>query len=205
MTRPNQLSTLRILLTPIFVATFLSEKVCLQYASFGVFFLASVTDWYDGYIARRSGATTTWGKFLDPLADKVLILSALVALWMREYVRGWMIVAIATRDVLVTALRSYAIFTHSPIETMPLAKWKTGSQVAAVYFILAYHLLRVSEPRQEPAGTLMRWIEGVSLIDKLMTVVTIYTVLTGVIYVVENRGHVRGLASRFFRVFVPLN
>lgn len=205
MTRPNQLSALRILLTPVFVATFLSERASLQYASFGVFFLASLTDWYDGYVARRSGSVTVWGKFLDPLADKILIISALVALWLRQYVRGWMVLAIALRDVLVTVLRSYAMFTDRPIQTLPLAKWKTGSQVAAVYLIVLYHIARIADVREGPLAVIVGWVEATALIDKAMTFVTFYTVLTGVVYVVENRGHVRGLAARFFRVFVPLN
>jgi len=205
MTRPNQLSALRILLTPVFVATFLSERASLQYASFGVFFLASLTDWYDGYVARRSGSVTVWGKFLDPLADKILIISALVALWLRQYVRGWMVLAIALRDVLVTVLRSYAMFTDRPIQTLPLAKWKTGSQVATVYLIVLYHMAQIADVREGPLAVIVGWVEATALIDKAMTFVTFYTVLTGVVYVVENRGHVRGLAARFFRVFVPLN
>ena len=200
MTRPNQLSALRILLTPAFVATFLSENVSLQYASLGIFFLASLTDWYDGYIARRSGTVTLWGKFLDPLADKILIISALGALWVREYVRGWMVIAIAIRDVVVTALRSYAMFTDRPVNTMYLAKWKTTSQVVAVYVIVGYHLIKHSMTRG-----IVLWVERAQVIDKMMVVVTFYTVLTGLVYMVENRGHVRSLAVRFFRVIVPLN
>jgi|YelNatPaOPRAMG01_1025707.scaffolds.fasta_scaffold00009_94 CDP-diacylglycerol--glycerol-3-phosphate 3-phosphatidyltransferase len=205
MTKPNQLSTLRILLTPLFVTTFLSDRAGLQYVSFGVFFFASLTDWYDGYIARRSNAVSTWGKFLDPLADKVLILSALFALYVRGYVRGWMLFIIAARDVLVTGLRFYAMLAGRPMQTLPIAKWKTVSQVVAIYIALALHLAKTSARGEGLAARAVSWAQEVGFLDKIMAVVTFYTLATGIIYVVENRGHVRGLAVRFFRVFVPLN
>ncbi len=206
MSRPNQLSTLRILLTPAFLATFLSDSVGLQYASFGIFFLASITDWYDGYIARRSGAVTRWGVFLDPLADKVLMISAFTALWLRGYVRGWMVLAIAIRDVVVTGLRWYAMFTDRPVNTMYVAKFKTTTQIIAIYVILVYHLARL----KHASGTagfegLVAWIERTGAIDKMMVFVTLYTVLTGIIYLVENRSHVRNIVLSFYRAIVPLN
>ncbi|MDZ7374013.1 MAG: CDP-diacylglycerol--glycerol-3-phosphate 3-phosphatidyltransferase [candidate division KSB1 bacterium] len=205
MTRPNQLSTLRILLTPLFVSTFLSERVGLQCASFGVFFVASMTDWYDGYVARKSGSVSPWGKFLDPLADKILILSALLALYLRGYVRLWMVAAIAVRDVAITILRSYALLTERPVQTLPIAKWKTVSQVVAIYLALALHTLSLVGMQTSLARAVVGWSQEVDLVGKTMAFVAVYTVVTGVIYLIENRGHVRSLAVRFFRAFAPLN
>ncbi|MEJ2628695.1 MAG: CDP-alcohol phosphatidyltransferase family protein, partial [bacterium] len=73
---PNQLSIFRIVLTPLFVLLFLSENIILRYVSLGVFTIAVLTDWYDGYIARKYNNVSTGGKFLDPLADKILVITS---------------------------------------------------------------------------------------------------------------------------------
>jgi CDP-diacylglycerol---glycerol-3-phosphate 3-phosphatidyltransferase len=79
MTLPNQLTILRIFLTPVFVALFLSENVFLKQLSVPVYIVAALTDWYDGWFARKFGYMTKWGRFLDPLADKILTSSAFIA------------------------------------------------------------------------------------------------------------------------------
>ena len=76
MTLPNQLTILRIILTPIFLYLFLSEDPLLIQISIGVFIVAALTDWYDGWLARKFNYITDWGKFWDPLADKILTSAA---------------------------------------------------------------------------------------------------------------------------------
>ncbi|OYV87919.1 MAG: CDP-diacylglycerol--glycerol-3-phosphate 3-phosphatidyltransferase, partial [Ignavibacteriae bacterium 37-53-5] len=97
MTLPNQLTILRILLTPIFVALFISERLILKQVSVLVFAIAALTDWYDGWVARKLGKVTRWGIFLDPLADKVLTSAAFIAFAWLGLVQWWMVWVIVVR------------------------------------------------------------------------------------------------------------
>jgi len=203
MTLPNQLSILRIVLTPFFVITYLMDSLTFNYLSFFIFFVASMTDYYDGVIARKYGVVTLWGRFLDPLADKVLVSSALIVFALTNLVEVWMITVIIIRDVIITALRSYAMFKGKPIVTSYLAKAKTFSQMTIVYVIFVFVLAQ---------KTLIAKNQGLNLIEKLnswniiylcMLFITLLTLVSGVKYLVENRGHIRSIAVDFYRVFIP--
>lgn len=105
MILPNQLTVLRIILTPVFVYLFLMDDPVLKQISLGVFILAAITDWYDGWLARKFNYITAWGKFLDPLADKILTSSAFFAFVFLGVLPLWMVIVIAARDFFVTFLR----------------------------------------------------------------------------------------------------
>jgi len=208
MSLPNQLTVLRMILTPVFVTTLFIQKTLFNYLSLVVFFLASLTDWYDGYIARRFGYVTKWGKFLDPLADKMLITSAFVSFVIMGYVQAWMVVIIVARDFLITGLRFYAMAKGQPMTTNNLAKWKTFCQMMAIYVLLFYiGLVRsVRSSGVEGSGSqtaLLNAIHRLNILDNLMLFVTIFTAMSGIVYLVENRGHLKTLALDFYRVFVP--
>ena len=195
MTLPNQLSILRIILTPIFIFFLLFDRYYFEQVATFVFIIASLTDWYDGYIARRYGYVSKWGKFLDPLADKVLISSALISFWILNYIKLWVVLVIVLRDFLVTGLRFYAIETRKPVVTGNLAKWKTFSQMLLIYLILIYiNIISISGLDSQRFQ---------NLIDKAALLVTFFTALTGVVYLFENRRHIRAIALRFYRVFIP--
>ncbi|MDZ7339363.1 MAG: CDP-diacylglycerol--glycerol-3-phosphate 3-phosphatidyltransferase, partial [candidate division KSB1 bacterium] len=140
MTLANGLTLLRIALTPVFVVLVMGEDLLSVYAGCLIFVVASLTDLYDGYVARRFGAVSTWGKFLDPLADKILITAALICLAIQGYVAVWMVVVIAVRDAVITGLRSYAMWKRQPVVTMGLARMKTAAQALAVYVVMGYML-----------------------------------------------------------------
>ena len=195
MTLPNQLSILRIILTPIFVLfLFINLNYSYHIAGF-VFFVASLTDWYDGHIARRYGYVTKWGKFLDPTADKFLICSALISFWYLKYIKLWMVLVIVFRDVIIIGLRWYAHYSRKPVVTSSLAKWKTFSQMLLIYFILIYINIKpiINLDSQKAQN----------IIDKAALIVVFLTVLTGIKYLFENRGHIVAIALRFYRVFIP--
>jgi len=184
-----------MVLTPIFIFFLLLDRYySVQVATF-VFFIASLTDWYDGYIARRYGYISKWGKFLDPLADKVLISSALISFWILRYIELWVVVVMVFRDFLVTGLRFYAIATRKPVVTSNLAKWKTFSQILLIYLILLYINIK------SISGLDSQRLQN--LVEKAAILVTFFTVLTGIIYLFENRSHIRAIALRFYRVFIP--
>lgn len=203
MTFPNQLTILRILLTPVFVSVLFIESVTFRYVALFVFFIASITDWYDGYIARKFGSVSRWGKFLDPLADKILVLSAFFAFFFIGQVKLWMVSVIAARDVMITSLRLYAMYTKKPMVTTNFAKWKTASQMISIYVILIYLIIKQKMMTfAEPAAWFQR-LEAVELIDKMMYAVTFITATTGIHYLIENRQHLKGVASAFCRLFLP--
>ena len=203
MTFPNQLTLLRIFLTPIFIATLFVESLTYRYIAFVLFLIASLTDWYDGYIARKFGSVAQWGKFLDPLADKILVLSTFFAFYMIGQVELWMVMVIAARDALITVLRVYAMNKKRPLVTSVFAKWKTATQMAAIYFILVYLIVKQRMMNSTEPASWFQKLESLELIDKIMYLVTLITATSGVHYLIENRHHVKGFAIAFCRLFIP--
>ncbi len=203
MTLANALTLLRIALTPVFVVLIMSENLVSVYVGCLIFLVASLTDLYDGYVARRFGGVTTWGKFLDPLADKILITAALVCLAVLGYVAVWMVVVIAVRDALVTALRSYAMWKRQPVVTTGLARLKTAVQATAVYVVMGYMLAERTFGSASWAGGLLQVIQRWGVVDKLMFFVTCLTAITGVLYLVDNRALLRQAVGALLRALIP--
>jgi CDP-diacylglycerol--glycerol-3-phosphate 3-phosphatidyltransferase len=135
---PNLLSVSRILSVPIFIIL-MNEPTPLRALLAGIVFaLASATDWLDGYLARRWGQVTRIGKLLDPIADKILIMSALVILvkMLPEIVPAWIAIVILGREFAVTGLRSIASSEGIIIPAETMGKYKVAAQVTAVLALL---------------------------------------------------------------------
>lgn len=201
MSLPNQLTVLRVILTPIFGVLLTLDDLRFKYLAFSIFVLASLTDWYDGYIARKYGNITSTGKYLDPLADKLLISTAFGVFAYLGYIQFWMFLVIALRDIIITALRSYAISTNKTFATSTLAKWKTAFQMFAIYLILIWIIAKV----QPNPPAILAFVENWMLLASLMWLVTFFTIGTGVSYMYVNRSHLKSLAIACYRVFVPTN
>jgi CDP-diacylglycerol--glycerol-3-phosphate 3-phosphatidyltransferase len=138
---PNSLTLFRIFLVPFLVVVLLTKFYGKEYAGLGIFLLAAITDFFDGYIARRTGKITRLGTLLDPIADKLLISAALISLVELGLAPAWMIVIIIGREFAVSGLRSIAAQQGVTIAASPLGKGKTVSQVIAIAFlILGYEL-----------------------------------------------------------------
>jgi CDP-diacylglycerol--glycerol-3-phosphate 3-phosphatidyltransferase len=197
LTIPNQLTLLRILLTPVFVVMLLSDSSTMRQLSLVVFIIAALTDWYDGWIARKLGYVSQWGKFLDPLADKVLSSAALLAFVALGLVYAWMVWVIIIRDLFITFLRAYAEFRDRPVVTSRSAQAKTFSQFVVMYYILILYVGRTIPSVYAWGGT---WIDALMQHDVLfgmMLLVTIMTAYTGVAYVIENRKTIRDIYEHF--------
>jgi CDP-diacylglycerol---glycerol-3-phosphate 3-phosphatidyltransferase len=134
MNLPNALTIARIFLVPIVVAVLLAREIGTWWAFWGasLFLAAALTDLLDGYLARKRKQVTTLGRLLDPIADKLLISSALVALVQLDIVRAWMVAIIIGREFVVSGLRSIAAHEGFSIEVSRLGKGKMVVQVAAV-------------------------------------------------------------------------
>ena len=133
---PNCLTALRIALTPIFLLLLFADAWYWKSLAFVVFSAASLTDLYDGKLARAGNQETPLGRFLDPLADKILVTSALVALALNKMVNFWIVLPIVGRDILITGIRLYGLSRGKQMVTTRLAKWKTVAQLITVLFIL---------------------------------------------------------------------
>jgi len=179
---------LRILLVPVFVALLLQADPWLKLFGVIVFTVASLTDLYDGYHARKYGVETRLGAFLDPLADKLLITAAfLLYVWM-GYLVLWMVILVVVRDVVVTSLRIYAEYKNRPVVTSTEAKYKTLVQNLFVYLIMALILMKEAAFfGKGMAVTVNQFLLSDSLYYIMMGV-TLFTVYTGISYLVSNWG-----------------
>jgi CDP-diacylglycerol--glycerol-3-phosphate 3-phosphatidyltransferase len=202
MNLPNQLSILRILLTPIFVSLLFVEHLPFKIAAFVVFVVATITDYYDGYAARKYHIVTMTGQFLDPLADKILVSSSLISFNILGYVPAWMVLVIVIRDFTITGFRSYAILKGKPVVTHRLAKAKTYLQMVVLYGVFLYHLATWPEPAAGLEPFLNR-IQEWNVLYNVLLGVTILTVLTGGLYLFENRSHVKSIVRNIVRIFLP--
>jgi CDP-diacylglycerol--glycerol-3-phosphate 3-phosphatidyltransferase len=140
---PNALTLARIFLVPLLVVVLLTRfegrlvfGVRKELVGAAIFGLASLTDWLDGYLARRRKQVTPLGQFMDPLADKLLITAALVSLVQMDLAQSWMVVVILGREFAVTVLRSIAHSRGIAIPPSPLGKFKMASEVVAILLLI---------------------------------------------------------------------
>lgn len=139
---PNVLTTLRMISVPVFIYLIISPGRNERVLALLVFAFASITDFIDGYLARRWKQETEFGKFLDPLADKALVLGAFITfIFLSPQVQLWMVLLIIARDVLITALRSLAIRRGRSLRTSRLGKWKTAFQMLSIIVIIFSFIL----------------------------------------------------------------
>lgn len=141
MNIPNLLTLLRVLLIPIFILLFYLPFPGSHLAASAVFALAAATDWLDGYLARRLGQSTPFGAFLDPVADKLMVATALVLL-VEEHANLWLTlpsVIIIGREIVVSALREWMaeLGARAHVAVSSLGKWKTAAQMLALVILLA--------------------------------------------------------------------
>jgi len=142
---PNILTYARILAVPLVVACLywqdiLSGGIWLRWVALGLFIAAAVTDFFDGYLARIWGQQSSFGRMLDPIADKLLVSCCLLMLAADDTIRGWSLWAamvILCREILVSGLREYLAELRVSVPVTRLAKWKTAAQLLAIGFLLA--------------------------------------------------------------------
>jgi CDP-diacylglycerol--glycerol-3-phosphate 3-phosphatidyltransferase len=137
---PNLVTIARIALIPVFLSLLAYENRRNSFLAAAVFAVAAISDWVDGWLARVSGKITTLGKFLDPLADKLIVLSALTMLLRLGRVPVWVVVIILAREFLISGLRTIAVSEGLVIAASQGGKWKTSLQLTAIIcLMLHYH------------------------------------------------------------------
>jgi CDP-diacylglycerol--glycerol-3-phosphate 3-phosphatidyltransferase len=193
LTLPNQLTLLRVILTPVFVVLVMSDSSVQRQLSLIVFIIAALTDWYDGWIARKMGYISRWGKFLDPLADKILSSAALLAFVGLGLVDAWMVWIIIGRDFLMTGLRTYAEYRDRPVITSRSAQAKTFGQFVVIYYILILFAASSIPAVDRVAGPTIQDLMHPQVLFGMMLLVTLTTVGTGIAYIYDNRHLLREL------------
>ena len=136
MNLPNSLTLARIFLVPLLVVVLWTEFEGKELVGAAIFSVAALTDWLDGFLARRQKQVTTFGQLMDPLADKLLITAALVSLVQMELAPAWMVAIILGRELGVTVMRSVAYSRGLTIPASPLGKVKMLSQVVAILLLI---------------------------------------------------------------------
>ncbi len=137
MNLPNKLSIIRMLCIPVIVALMMIQDRTCQWIALVVFLLASLTDYLDGHIARKYNLVTDFGRFIDPIADKLLVLSTLIMLVYQGFFPPWAVVIILSRELSVDGLRLIAATKHTVIAAGPLGKIKTVSQMILIIWIMS--------------------------------------------------------------------
>ena len=140
MNWPNRITIFRLLIPVAFLPALMTPLPYGRVVALALFLLGVFTDWLDGYLARRHNIHTEFGRLMDPLADKILIASALISFvaLMPEVVRVWMVVVIISRDFLITGLRQLALQRKAVMSTDVLAKHKTALQMIGISTVLLY-------------------------------------------------------------------
>lgn len=185
LTLPNLLTVSRILIVPVLVALLYDQAPWASWAALVVFVVASLTDWADGYFARRRKAVTPLGRFLDPIADKFLVAAVLVMLVASDRVTGLPVVAvllILCRELLVSGLREYLAGMNVSMPVSRLAKWKTTVQMVALGVLI------VGEAGPDPVPTRL-------LGEALLWVALVLTVVTGWDYMKKGLIHMQAPAG----------
>lgn len=142
MNLPNKFTIARIVLTFVFMAFLFVHGLAAKVAALILFAAASLTDWVDGYLARKYDQISDFGKFMDPIADKILVLSAFFAFIELELVPAWMVVVIVFRESIVTGLRLFALSRNIVLPAQEGGKQKTASQMIAIFVILISLILK---------------------------------------------------------------
>jgi len=187
MTIPNQLTVTRIILTPIFAFLFLSNDKTLNQISLVVFLIAALTDWYDGWLARKYNYISELGKFLDPLADKILTSTAFFAFVYIGLLKFWMVLIIVVRDLVVTLLRVYGQYKKRTFSTSFLAKLKTSLQMIFLYYLLVVYVGIEKELFNFVDRSWSDILLNKDFINYSMILITLITVYTGIEYLYTNR------------------
>ena len=186
MNLPNKLTVTRILLVPFFVAALLIDFPLNNLAALAVFGAASLTDLFDGRIARKQGLVTDFGKFADPLADKILIFSALLCFVQLGLCDCVAVIIVLMREFAVTSIRLIAASKGKVIAANIWGKVKTVTQMVAIICVLVMQLVLDAGALGVPLPCCLGCIFRIAG-EALIWISTFFAILSGVIYIKQNK------------------
>lgn len=182
----NRLTMLRIALTFVFMSLLFGHGLWAKAASFVIFIFAALSDFFDGRIAQKKNMVTDFGRLMDPIADKILVLAAFIAFVQMQLIEAWMFVIIVSREILITSLRLFALNKGKVLSASRVGKHKTVSQMAVIFVILGFVVSK------EIMLTFFTWNpdweklfrQGIYILMLLTVSLTLYS---GLSYLWENR------------------
>lgn len=180
MNTPNKLTVLRMILVPVFMVLMMFDDLTMQMSGLLVFIVASITDWLDGYLARRDNLVSDFGKFMDPLADKMLTTAAFLVIMEKDFISSWVLLIILFREFLVSGIRLVAVGQGKVIAASMWGKAKTVSQMVAIIASILLMNISVFTP-------------GVTYVavNVLVWISTILTLISGADYLIKNIGFIK--------------
>lgn len=197
MNFPNTLSLIRILLAPVFLYLFLSENNTLVFFSFIVFSVAALTDWYDGWYARKYGFKTRWGQFIDPLADKILTSAAFIGFYLMKLRDPgflgtaelipfvYLLAVILFRDIVLTAARSIQELRGREFKTSMLSKTKTFIQMAFIFLVIGLYSIASLLSPSALSASLINYLHS-DINYYILLLITLLTAASGIVYIFES-------------------
>ena len=193
MNLPNKLTISRIILAPIFMVFFLTDNVYSNYFATFIFCVAALTDLYDGHLAKKTGVITGFGKFMDPLADKILTSTALISFVASGYVETWIVLIIIVREFLVTGLRSLAAYRGVVIMPSILAQRKTALEMIIIIIILLFINLKATLIPLGYNWTIFDQALSRNIFNAVLFVIMLLSAITGIDYLIKNAPLLKGV------------
>ncbi len=186
---PNKLTLIRIAMIPVFVMLMYFENLWCQLAAAVVFIAASITDYLDGNIARKNNLVTNFGKFADPIADKMLVMSAFVMLVAQGRMPAWVCIIFLAREFTVSGFRLVAAGGGKVIAAGMLGKIKTVTQMIAAVMLILF------VPCSGKMDAMLGWLGDVGqlIANIMMYVMTVMTVWSGADYIYKNRHFIKDM------------
>ncbi len=193
---PNIISLTRVILAPLFIYLMLTNDVGYMILACFLYLVAAITDYIDGWYARKFGLITKWGQFFDPLADKILTTSAFIVFYIFDIMPLWMIIVIVFRDAITTMLRIITWKRKKMINTSFLAKLKTTVQmifIASILVLIFIKLTGVFDIFPETVDLIIysKWVYYFML---FLTILTIWTLID---YIYSNKSLLNVIWSDF--------
>lgn len=186
MNLPNQLTILRIILTFVFMFFIFSQGLTFKILALLVFTAAALTDLFDGRIAKARNLITDFGKIMDPIADKILVLAAFLSFIQLQLIPAWTVMVIIFREVMITSLRIFALSKGKVIAASRSGKHKTVSQMTAIFIILISMIVKEAMLNVSAwQGSFDNTTRALAYIAMLVTAVL--TLISGISYVWDNR------------------
>ncbi len=181
------------MLTPVFIICLFYDHPWSNFWALTIFIIASITDAYDGYYARKYNMVTPEGKFLDPLADKILVLSAFISFAIIGVIAYWMVAIIIFRDLFITGLRMAMNQKGLELVTSKVAKAKTVVQLVIIILTLIY--LGINSLTLPWTSGVLKIITSYEIIYNFTLIATLFTAFTGFNYLYSNREAITGFLT----------
>lgn len=182
MNTPNKLTLMRMILVPFFMFFMMFDNTLFYAIGITIFIIASITDWIDGYLARKNNQITSFGKFMDPLADKMLTTAAFLILMYWDLISPWVLMIVLAREFMVSGIRLVAVTEGEVIAASMWGKAKTVSQMIAIIISLLIIALPIPE-----------YLDGycVIIINILVWISTVLTIISGADYLFKNKHFIK--------------